>query len=259
MLKKLSFWNTMSRILFLLLTPAFFRIFNFGFIWHSIYWGVISFVVMIWMFFILISPLFGRIGCGWFCFVGTTQDLPFGYSLFKQKKRNPFIWFRLIMPVIFFASSLTFFFLRLKNGEVEGIRFIPNFFGTDLNAHYQHVWIYDTVGVLLAGVLLEKRWMCKNLCFMGSLTAIGSTYSRLLPVIDVDSCNLCLKCETVCLVNIPIAGYSHSKNGLVTNSECILCGKCVDACNKNALSIRFVWNRKKWYKHRTNGTPLTSC
>ena len=46
MLKKLSFWNTMSRILLLLLTPAFFRWFNFGFIWHSIYWGVISIVVM---------------------------------------------------------------------------------------------------------------------------------------------------------------------------------------------------------------------
>jgi hypothetical protein len=53
-----------SRILFLLLTPVFFRIFNFGFIWHSIYWGVISFVILIWFFFLLISPLFGRIGCG---------------------------------------------------------------------------------------------------------------------------------------------------------------------------------------------------
>ncbi len=201
---------------------------------------------MIWVFFLLISPLFGRIGCGWFCFIGTTQDLPFGYSLFKQKKRKPFIWLRFIMPIGFLASSLTMFAIRLKNGEVESIQFIPNFFGTEFNAHYQHIWMYATLGALLAGILLEKRWVCENLCFMGSLSAIGSTYSRLLPVIDVNQCNLCLKCETVCLVNIPITEYVKSGNGLVTNSECLLCGKYVDACNKNALSIKFVWNRKKY-------------
>jgi hypothetical protein len=63
---KLSIYNTISRILFLILTPVFFRVFNFAFIWHSIYWGVITFVVLIWLLFILISPLFGRIGCGWY-------------------------------------------------------------------------------------------------------------------------------------------------------------------------------------------------
>ena len=108
-LNKLSFWNTVSRILFLLLTPAFFRIFNFGFIWHSIYWGVSSFVILIW-----------------------------------------------------------FFFLRVGAGDIEGFRFAPTFFSTELNAHYQHVWMYDTLGALLLGVLLEKRWACKNLCAMES-------------------------------------------------------------------------------------------
>jgi len=243
-IKRLSFWNTVSRILFLLLTPAFFRIFNFAFIWHSIYWGVISFVVLIWFFFLLISPLFGRIACGWFCFVGTTQDLPFGYGLFKLKQRKPKIWLRLIMPIGFFASSLTFFFLRLNNGDIEGFRFEPAFFSTELNTHYQHIWLYDTVGALLLGILLEKRWACKNLCAMGSLSAIGSTWSRLLPVLDVNSCNQCKKCEKACLVDIPITDYLEKKNGLVSNSECTLCGRCVDVCNKQAISIRFVWNRK---------------
>ena len=248
MLKKLSFWNTVSRILFLLLTPAFFRWFNFGFVWHSIYWGVASMVVLIWFGFILISPLFGRIGCGWFCFVGTTQDLPFGYGIFKQKKRKPIIWLRLIMPVGFLATSLTFFFLNKQGGMIPGFRFAPGFFSTELNTHYQHIWIYDTVGALLLGLLLEKRWACKNLCTMGSFAAIGSTWSRLIPVIDTDACNNCGRCETVCLVNIPITNYLDQRKGLVINSECILCGKCVDSCRKKALRIRFVWNRKKYLR-----------
>jgi ferredoxin-type protein NapH len=248
MVKKLSFWNTVSRILFLLLTPAFFRWFNFGFIWHSIYWGVVSMVVMIWFGFILISPLFGRIGCGWFCFVGTTQDLCFGYGIFKQKKRKPRLWLRMIMPVAFLASSITFFFLNRNGGMIGGIRFLPGFFSTELNPHYQHIWIYDTVGALLLGLLLEKRWACKNLCTMGSFTAMGSTWSRLIPVIDAASCNQCGRCESVCLVNLPLMKYAEPGNGLVTSSECTLCGRCVDSCRKRAIKIRFVWNRKKYRK-----------
>ena len=252
MIKRLSFWNTLSRILFLLLTPAFFRLFNFGFIWHSIYWGVISFVVIIWFVFLLISPLFGRIGCGWFCFVGTTQDLPFGYALFKQKKRKPILWLRFIMPIGFFASSVTILILRLRNGTVEGLSINPWFFSTELNTHYQHIWMYDTLGALLLGLLLEKRWACKNLCTMGSLSAIGSTWSRLIPVIDTESCNLCKRCEQVCLVNIPVTDYVERKNGLIINSECIQCGRCVDACNRDALKFKFIWNRKQYLARRVN-------
>lgn len=245
-LKRLSFYNTVSKILFLLLTPVFFRTFNFAFIWHSVYWGVITFVVLIWMIFILISPLFGRIGCGWFCFMGTVQDLNFNNSLFKINQKKPIFGLRLLLPVMFFSSSLTFFFLHLQNGKIESIQFIPNFFGNEFTNHYRHVWFYDTFGALLLGILLEKRWACKNLCFMGSICATGASYSRLLPVIDTDKCNHCKKCEEVCLVNIPLTDYSTSKNGLVTNSECLLCGKCSEICRKKAISIKFVWNRKSY-------------
>jgi polyferredoxin len=247
--RKLSFWNTLSRILFLLLTPAFFRWFNIGFIWHSIYWGVVSMVVLIWLVFILISPLFGRIGCGWFCFVGTTQDLPFGYGILTLKKRKPITWLRLLMPVAFLATSVTFFLIRKNGGEISGFRLNPGFFSTELNTHYQHIWIYDTVGALILGIMLEKRWACKNLCMVGAITAIGSTWSRLIPVINTEDCNKCTRCETECLVNIPLMEYTASGKGLVTSSECLLCGRCVDACRKEAIKISFVWNRKKYLKH----------
>jgi ferredoxin-type protein NapH len=243
---KLFFYNSISRIIFLLLTPTLFRALNFAFIWHSIYWGVITLVVIIWGLMILISPLFGRIGCGWICFMGTIQDFAGQVSLYKIKWNKPVLIIRILIIVAFFSSAITFFFIHLKTGKIGGIQFDPMFLDMDLNAHYKHVWLYDTVGAVIMGILLERRWLCRNVCFMGAICAAGASYSRLIPVIDPGKCNLCGKCEQDCLVRIPMVDYVKENHGLITSSECILCGKCIESCNKDAIKIQFVWNRRKY-------------
>jgi len=243
-MKKIYQFNYLSRILFLLLTPTIFRALNFAFIWHSIYWGAITFVVLVWGFFILISPLFGRIGCGWVCFMGTVQDFASEKSIFKIKWRKPILWHRTLWFVMFFTSAIIFFFINLNSGKIDGIHFNPSFLHMDLNSHYKHIWIYDTFGAVFLSLLLERRWSCKNGCPIGSLCAIGSTYSRLIPVVDTSKCTNCGLCEKVCLVRIPILDYIKNSNGLVTNSECLNCGKCVDVCKPKAIKVKFVWNRK---------------
>ena len=247
-MKNLYSFNFLSRILFLLLTPTIFRALNFAFIWHSIYWGAITFVVLIWGFFIIISPLFGRIGCGWLCFMGTVQDFTSQYSVFKIKWNKPILWTRVLFICGFFASSITFFFIRLKSGTIPGIQFDPSFLDMDFNAHYKHVWLYDVLGAVVFGLFLERRWVCRNMCFMGALCASGASYSRLLPVVDTEKCNMCGKCEIDCLVRIPIKDYIEDNHGLVSNSECLICGKCVEVCKPKAMKIKFVWNRKNYVR-----------
>jgi ferredoxin len=48
---------------------------------------------------------------------------------------------------------------------------------------------------------------------------------------------------------MPLAQYAETRKDLVTSSECILCGRCVDVCRKKALKISLVWNRKA-YRNR---------
>ncbi len=250
MKNKIAFFNTLSKTVFLVLTPVFFRLFGFAFIWHSIYWGIITIVVLIWAFFIVMSPLLGRIGCGWFCFMGTLQDGLFGDSLIKMKMRKPLRWPHLIMLTGFLASALTFFFIRLRNGSIPGIRFQPGFLSAELNTHYRLIWMYDALGGILLGLLLDKRWACRKLCFMGSLCAAGAKHARLLPVLDPAKCSDCKKCESACLAAIPLTDYAKANGGLVTSAECLLCGRCVRACAPKALSIKFVWNRRKFLAGR---------
>ena len=258
-MKKLYSYNFLTRILFLLLTPTLFKALNFAFIWHSIYWGAITMVVIIWSLSILISPLFGRLGCGWICFMGTIQDLTGSHSVFQIKWNKPVIWIRIFNIIAFFTTAFIFFFIRLDAGTITRFKFEPWFLNMDFNLHYKQVWLYDTAGAVLLGLLLERRWACRNLCFMGALCASGASISRLIPVVDVQKCNLCGKCEADCLVRIPIKDYVINNSGLVTNSECLICGKCIGSCKHKALDIKFIWNRKKYLqKHFVPVADLTA-
>lgn len=245
-MKKLFTYNLFARIAFLILTPTIFRALNFAFIWHSIYWGVVTWVVIIWGSLALLSPLVGRIGCGWLCFVGTLQDFPGQQSIFKIPWRKPKWWVRTLVILAFFGTSLTFLFLNLQSRSVTHLQFNLGFLSMSFNDHYKQVWLYDTFGAILFGFLLDKRWLCRNLCFMGSVCSAGATLSRLIPVVETDKCNYCGKCDRDCLVKIPITQYVAKNHGLVTNSECLICGRCIDSCYRKAISIKFVWNRKKY-------------
>lgn len=245
-MKKLSTYNQLTKIAFLMLTPVLFRALNFAFVWHSIYWGAITWVFLIWGGFVVLSPLFGRIGCGWLCFFGTWQDFSGQQALFKTRWHKPLWWTRLFVVVAFFATSLTFFFVNIHSGMISHVQFDPGFLNMDFSSHYKHVWLYDSIGAVLFGLLLDRRWMCRNLCFMGAICAAGAKHSRLIPVVDSDKCNFCGKCDRDCLVKIPITEYAANNDGLVTDSECILCGKCIDSCYSKAVSIKFVWNRKRY-------------
>ena len=247
-MRKLYHLNFFSRVIFLLLTPVCFQYFALGFIWHSIYWGVITSVLIIWMVFVLISPLFGRIGCGWFCFMGTVTDFSGKYSIRKTKWSKPKLWTRLLILVPFFFSAIFLYFINKGNGLTHGFAIEPNFLKLSFDDHYKIVWIGDISFAFIMGLFFDKRWACKNLCMMGVLCSAGAKYSRLIPVADTKSCTLCGKCEKECIVGIPIVDYIKNNNGLITNSECINCGKCVEACRTDTMKLKFVWNRKNYNK-----------
>jgi ferredoxin-type protein NapH len=238
--------NLLSRLVFLIITPALFLYFNFAFIWHSIYWGVVTFTVLLWLGFIVITPLLGRVGCGWFCFIGTIQDLVTDYSIVHIKGKRPIPWVRILGPILFLVSVIPFLLINVKRGTIQRVRVIPFFFPTGLSGHYIIVWVLDCLGAVLLGLFLNKRWACKNLCIMGSLCAAGAARSRLLPVVDNRKCTRCGACERDCPANIPILEEAKVHHGLVTDSECLICGKCLSSCKVGAVTYRFVFSRSKF-------------
>lgn len=238
--------NYLSRLIFLLITPVFFQYFALGFIWHSIYWGVITFVFAIWLVFILISPFFGRIGCGWFCFMGTVQDFAGKYAFRQQGRKKTLVWLRISAILGMFGSAFIFYFLNKGKGITHNFSIDFGFLPLLFDNHYKLVWGIDVCLAMVIALLLNKRWACKNMCPIGALCAVGSKHSRLLAVVSTDKCTYCRKCEKECLNNIPIVEYVKNNEGLIMDSECIMCGKCMATCKFDAINYKFIWNRKKY-------------
>jgi polyferredoxin len=235
--------NFIVRMFFLFLTPAMFLYLSFAFLWHSMFWGAVTIVVLVWGLLVLITPLFGRIGCGWFCAFGTIQDLASPYALYELKKKTPFQWLRLLQLAAFIGSGLAFYFMRLRRGVISGVTFAPMKLSADFNGHYKLVWMIDTVAVMSSALALGRRGGCRLACPMGGLCAIGSRHSRLIPVVDPATCTSCGRCERECPGKVPMMGYIKNQKGLVIDSECLVCGKCVDVCVSHAVKIKMVWKR----------------
>lgn len=250
--KQLYSYNFLSRFVFLLITPVFFQFFALGFIWHSIYWGVITLVMLIWGLFILSSFLVGRVGCGWFCFMGTTYDCVGTFHSKKAKWSKPILWVRLLVFTGFIISAFTFYILNTQKGIAHGFELSPLFLKLNFDDHYKVVWIIDIITASSLALITSKRWGCKNMCIVGFLCSQTARYSRLLPVVNTDECINCGLCENECLTGIPITEYVKNNSGLITNHECIMCGKCASICKHNAIKYKFVWNRKKFIDNHRN-------
>lgn len=120
-------------------------------------------------------------------------------------------WCKYICPL---GAASNIFKFTIMFVVVFGAYLGLNYIGTEMS------WVWPLTAVCLFGYLLEV--LCRE--------------SKVFPVLkvcrDTEACNNCGLCAKKC-------PYSINVNQVVKvkNVDCTLCGECVNACNKNALSI----------------------
>jgi ferredoxin len=210
--------------------------------------------------FLIITFIFGRIYCSFFCPLGGFQDI-----LTRIKKRKTKFGFHkplnllkltiLVFVIISFISGSLYllgyldpysFFGRIVNYLLKPIIVLINN-GSELilrksDIYWLRIMSFPTFNplslipfILILGTIIylsfrRGRLYCNSVCPLGTLLGIFSIRSLYKIEIDKSNCTSCGICESVCK-----AECINSKDKFVDNSSCVRCFNCLTACPTFAI------------------------
>ncbi len=190
------------------------------------------------------GTLTGRAICGWACPIGLLQRATGGparklkkYSLVKKIGRHrlePYLrytkYFMLIGLVFVTSYFIGFMFtdvcpIGVLTGTIpiiilEPYKFVPSSF------------FWPAIGIFILFIVLifivERGW-CRYFCPIGAFLAPFNKVSVLHIDVDEEKCVHCNLCVIECPMAIDVPN-------MYRDSECILCGKCINVCPRDAIS-----------------------
>lgn len=170
---------------------------------------------------IIVSVFKGRFWCGNFCPRGSFYDNI--VSKFSNNKKVPrFLKSKLFRTIVVFLMMTMFTLGVRKNwGDLYGIGLV----------FYRMIVVTTIVGIILSLFYNQRTWC--HFCPMGTIASVISKFRKSKNVLQVTSdCVSCKICEKKC--SIGIVPYEY-KGNILSHPDCIQCGKCVNACPKNAI------------------------
>ncbi|MDY6876642.1 MAG: 4Fe-4S binding protein [Chloroflexota bacterium] len=228
----------------LLLFPVTLYYFSPVIIVESAAQGIVnaSFIVFGLMF---VAALFvGRLWCGWACPAGGLQE--FGSLINNKPARGDWIKWAIWIPWIFLIAVLV-----TRAGGYHAIDPFYHFEGGVTLAQPVEPegppWymIYYIIVLLFLGLALifGRRASCHTICWMAPFMIIGRRLRNILrwPAlrlrVEPERCVDCLACKRNCPMSLDVNRMVRS--GDMEDDECILCGTCVDGCQKDVIRFSF--------------------
>lgn len=178
------------------------------------------------------GTLFGRAFCGWACPFGAFQDVLAGFRKGKPKLR-PFTFSKyivlLIVVVLAWITLDTVFCKFCPAGSLFASIPAPFFYPSLGLGVFFYVHIVTLILTVILVVLFSRFW-CRYLCPVAPI-GLFNKVSVLTVSLDQEKCEECLGCLDMCPMGI------DKLTDIGSSSDCILCGKCVEACQNDALKV----------------------
>jgi polyferredoxin len=196
---------------------------------------------------LFVSSLFlGRAWCGWVCPAGAEQEFcgRVNGKSFNGRRRNLtkyFIWVPWISIVVV---------MFVQAGGVKSIDpLYQTYYGISISDATSAIMFAAIAGAFAIFALAAgKRSACHTICWIAPFMIIGrklrnaAGWPALQLEADESKCINCKKCSKVCSMSLDVNSMVHGQS--MENSECILCGNCVDNCPKGVIKYAF-GNKKR--------------
>jgi len=207
--------------------------------------GIIAGSFITFSLLFLASLFLGRAFCGWVCPGAGIQEWCFTVND-KKARGGKFDW---IKYIIWFPWISIIVIMAILSGgfhAVNPLHLIET--GISVSEPAAYILYFTIVGLfVILSFTAGKRAFCHYICWMAPFMVIGVKIRNLfkwaslhLEVVG-DKCKQCKICEKSCPMSLKVSKMVQS--GSMENTECILCGICVDNCPEGA--IKYFWRYKK--------------
>ena len=181
--------------------------------------------------------IFGRAFCGWACPFGTLHDILSPKKRRKEVKTRNYWYVKygmlLLALVLAWFTLHTIFCQFCPSGSLFGAipyRLREYVLFSEIIEFERPFYIHMfTLALTIISALLISRFWCRYLCPLGAIAGAFNKVS--LTAIDWDEtkCKKCKVCLDACVMGIT------EMDEVGSSTDCILCGRCVEACPEKAL------------------------
>lgn len=96
--------------------------------------------------------------------------------------------------------------------------------------------IFAILAVFLFDLFVLKNGFCGHICPLGALYSIVGKFALLRVSHTLNNCTKCMRCVKIC-PEPEVLKQIGKENGAFKSMLCLRCGRCIEACNDNALNF----------------------
>lgn len=182
---------------------------------------------------ILLSLFFGRAYCSWFCPGCGVQEI---LSVFikRKSKNSKALYIKYFIFALWIGAIITGYI-------VNGIHKIDLTYGmTDVTLARKIILTIGAIVLIVPLTAIFGRFAsCKYICWQAPFMIIGTKVRDYFKIkglrlkSDNDKCTSCNVCTLKCPMNLDV--MEKVKSGEMEDTECLLCGNCIDHCKQKAI------------------------
>lgn len=204
------------------------------------------------MAFCVMSFIFRRSFCSWFCPVGTVSEQlwKLGRRLFGRNWKM-LGWLDVVLRSVKYLL-LGFFVFAALTMPVESIQmFMSSSYGVLADVkmldllRYLSITSAIVIGTLILASLFVRNFWCRYGCPYGALMGLIALASPLRVRRQTATCVDCGKCARVCPSQLPVDRLVQ-----IRSAECLGCMECVASCPvEGALDLRAFSHKSAFQRH----------